>query len=1363
MTQTPETPKKRSRKRGCLIAALVVLVLIAAGWQVIERYMRIERYLPAITDAIEKNTGLPAHIGGADLRLLPQPSLAVTEVTVGEGDFRAEARTIVARPNLLALLRREIDIASVKAKGLVITLPEDNDEAQQRIREVVNRVTKKEEGAAPAPEETPAEPAPEGGIRVAGFVLRLGRLEADDAVILRGAKPAVRCDIDVLDVLSNEISAILDAALPYFAEDTRLKASVKTTLAKGAPPRIEGKASIENLDLEDLAHNERIPHTRINLQAAISGSVPDDISADVNGDIRTAVSDAFAGALAANIVWRDGQAAISGLALDSPGLKVNADARVTPGGPIAARIPSATAEGEGLRVLLALAPLPDLKLMPQANARVSIEDLEIGVLENGKPSLVKGNIALHGIDLLRDDGAKALAGIAGDLVVMNNALHITKLGSEGISIAGDVRPDLDENTVAIDLTAQAELTREKLALFLPLEQVQSLTGALAVEKLSGTFGGGRTVPPKDLIAAVRLKDINTEITAPQLAQPFVCKNLNGSVSFKDGVVRLDGLSAEGFKIDGKVRPDIASRKFSMDLALNVDLASPLVAALVPPGPVSNLGGSLAFKRIACTVVPGQGMPADLAIEGAVQNGRVAIDMPALKDQISEIAANFTSDGQAVKATARAKSATLGALQCDARYTLADNAALGAVTVDVPRAAGPFLPEGTAKTYGTAILAAYGQSTFDVTAKLPGAASPGATAGITRQGTPPLNVELSFVPLNNALVLGPFSVTTDLPLAALAAALPPGIQAEGLVKTNVRVDMGSSSFRAKADLSDSVLRISEYLEKKKGDLLQIDVSGGGPEAPFAPQTADISLLGEKIALQMAGGAPRIPNLDLNLKSFSRLITGGGAASGRLTGAIDISPVNLDLRLDNVGLALTPQVAIDSATGAVAYRDGKVSVQNLKITGADSDCVINAGYKGNALDAQVTGPKLNVNAIQAMYNAAKPLMGSQDAAPPAPATSAPESAGAATALTGTAKIDLQAVYYNRGRLDNVRGTVLFKPEGIDITGLSFRPYSGDVRGTIQMAYGKENTPGTLGVKLDLNNVDLRFVDEMAFAEPRGLTGAATGKIDMRFPLASGKTLYQGLDGLVDLTAYKGSYGKLGYATKLLTVLRSTEVIRLRVPKLRDQGLTFDTSTLQMQMKQGKMNVEKFSIIDKSYAIDGGGGLDFLTENMDVLLSMNILEAVTGIADRIPVVSQAADLVKRGTALRIRALGSPFDPKVNIEALPGILGEGKDKAAPVVNEILGVIGVGKKPAPTEAPAPEPAPAPTEPPATEPARPPTESPSSEPAPAPSVEATPPTETTPPPASQTEKKKEDNKAIPIVEGILDVLGGKKDDQGTPK
>jgi hypothetical protein len=1108
-----------------------VIVLVAAGavlWQGFRQYLQVEGYAPLLAAALTDLTGLPASVGTLDLTLFPTPQLTARALVLGEGDFRLEAAMIGVHVRLGGLLHRELDITAINAAPVVVHLPAADRVLKDRVAAVAERAG----GGTPGKSESPATAptaAPDGKTRVAGFVLSIRQVTLGDLSIYRGESAPLTGRVELRDLLTPKMTVNASASAPAISKDMDLTAALSIALAPGEKPRLDGTVSAHRIDIENIVKDESIPHTRIDLDLRLSGSLPDSLAGDLSGTLETDASESFSGRIGGQAAWKEGQLLLRNVGIESPGLKAAADISFTPGGPLSATVSSAAAQGEGLRVLLALVPLPGFHLEPRDQAAFTLAGLQVGPVAGGGLGLTAGGASFQGIDLVGAAQGRVLRGISGSVSVENNTFRIAKLSSEGVSVSGVVRLDLDARTARLELAGDA------------------------------------------------------------------------------------------------------------------DLAVGQIGALAPTSPISDLGGRLSVKRFAATITPGAAMPPDLELDGQLQDGRFTLATQAYTDRCSGLSASFGFKDGRIQSKMTANSERLGTVGFEGVYTPAEALLKGVFRLDMTAVAASFIPEGQGRAYGMPLAEKWGSSSFDLSLQMPGKKDRGIHLQLERQGAPALRGSLGLAGDTAGMALKQLAVSAEVPLGVLAAALPVPVHTEGAANVSIQMGGAEPGLRIKADMENAAIRLNEHVAKKSGTPAAVSVLVD-PSQSTPLQSVELVVLGETITMLRTGGALRIPELRLNLAPLSPLLTGGGTFSGQVSGSVELAPVNATLHLDGAGVTLAPGVAIDSMTGSVGYRSGSVQCESLRVLGAGSDCTFSGTLKDRVLDASVTGATLNLDAMTAMRQAfAVARTGTAPGAPPSDSAES-KALGPVKRITGKATVQLGALLYKRGRMEAVRAEIAFTQDTVTASTLAFQAERGSAQGTAIMTYG---APGGLDTALNLSGIDLDLVDRLFFAEPSGMRGAMSGPVHLRFPLAGGAAFQKGLNGAVDINAENGSYGKIRYATELLTVLKGTEIVRLTMPSLKDEGLTFKSSTIRLQIADGRIAVEKFTIMDNAYAIEGGGMIDLPADAMDVTLGFNPLRSVTGVADLVPGVKMVSGLLSSGTGLRIRATGSPFNPKVRPDA--------------------------------------------------------------------------------------------------------------------
>ena len=536
---------RKRRGCGCLLTLIILIfVLMGAGLFGAKRYIGGSAGARLVTSQITGLTDLPARVGMIELQFFASPMLAVRDVTIGEGDFMAELGSLDVDLALSSLLGMTVNIESVDIRDVVVTLPESDEVLMERIDGVMAQLSA--EGEAEERPETaraPSEPAgTPGPFRIAGFKLRAGRVDIENVVVKRGGTTAATLDFEGRELLTEATAAKLAIALPFIDESTRLSLEAKADMASLMPRNMDVTFAVQDLDIEKVLRGEDIPHTRLNFTAKASGSVPEDATVDVTGTIETDVSPAFCGGFGAKLAYAGGAVRVSGLTVETPGVKLAADAEMKASGALSLQVPSAEATTEGLRAIFALIPLEGYKLVALDGAGLTVKTFEVTMAEEGGIRLADGSIAASGVDFSLEDGTKAFEGITAAVTVAENVLHIEKLGSANMYLSGDIRPDMEKAQARVDMALYAKLSRGQLATLLPLDAVKELNGVVTLD-LEGTFASDAPMPPPDLVAKLRLNDVNVSVAAEELSNPIVVRHLNGGVDYADGVAALTEVAA----------------------------------------------------------------------------------------------------------------------------------------------------------------------------------------------------------------------------------------------------------------------------------------------------------------------------------------------------------------------------------------------------------------------------------------------------------------------------------------------------------------------------------------------------------------------------------------------------------------------------------------------------------------------------------------------------------------------------------------------------------------------------------------------------------------------------------------------------
>jgi len=683
-----------------------------------------------------------------------------------------------------------------------------------------------------------------------------------------------------------------------------------------------------------------------------------------------------------------------------------------------------------------------------------------------------------------------------------------------------------------------------------------------------------------------------------------------------------------------VKPDWTTQKVELDLAGKATLSRARLAVLGPVDLVQDLKGAVTLKRIKATLVPGENTPAELLIEGTVDDASLTLASPSFSDTISSLSGHFVLRPDAVEMQGHGESIQLGVLRAEGRYPFQDCVWDGTVEGDVARLGTALWRNVPQRELVSKTLEAFGASTFAVRASFEGSPVSALRIQAVRQGNPLLEGTIALDRGAEGWKVGAIEASTTIPINALGDFLPPGTETEGAANIRLSRAVSEDSFTVRADLTQSGILAGKYLKKRPGDPAVVEVNG----TSWTPRTARVTYHGVEMPLRLEDGRVIADNLDMDLTPFTPLMPEGGSMRGRVRGSFATSPLTAALTLHGVGFTWNPQIGVDSITGGLAYSQGHVTCRDVTIRGANSDCAVTAGYQEGAWRGQVTGRQFDLNAILAMMDAVKAFE------VPSEVVGAPSST---SGVSGQFAVNVQSLFYKRARLDNVRADVTLSGDRIQVRNFSARPYAGTVSGVIDITRARKPVPGSTKLDLVVDGIDARCVDELLFAEPRNFSGSLYGTVALKVPTESSISAINGASGAIEFQARNGSFGQLGLATKLLTVLKTTEVFRLRLPSFKDEGLTYQACTGALVLKDGTMTIKRIDLVSPAFAMNALGTIDFPRQDSKVNVQVNLLESVTGIVRHVPVLGGAVSRAAGGVAqLNLIVEGSPYDPRVRVE---------------------------------------------------------------------------------------------------------------------
>lgn len=729
--------------------------------------------------------------------------------------------------------------------------------------------------------------------------------------------------------------------------------------------------------------------------------------------------------------------------------------------------------------------------------------------------------------------------------------------------------------------------------------------------------------------------------------------IRGAFSLKENAVLIDKIEGQGIALAGTIRPDLKTGSTQFDLSGNADITQERLKGLAGVSAFSEAAGRLTLKRVRGTFKPGEGVPANLSIEGSLSRGKLGISSESWTDRMDAVEIAFTAGVDSIDTKAVAQSQMLGSVSSTGRYQFAKRRWEGSVTGDFARIQLPWLKQPSAKAVAPGILGAYGASEIDATITLPSDKDKALTITFARRGEPALQGDVTLISQKSGMELGPIHVSATMPGHAIQAVLPSDVSVMGVLPVEFQFSPDKKVFLATIDLTRPRILAGGYVDKAPGLPASVVVTGDAPPGAWAAKTIEVKCAGESFVGKPVDGRFVVDALDIDMGRISDILPGELKARGRVTGTFAAQPTDMKLTLHDAGLSFTEGAAIDSMNGDLTYSGDTFACKGLTIRGAESDCVVDATLRGNRLEGSIKGNKFDTNAVLSALDATKKARAESAAAQSQPAQPG-ETQGS---MEGRFTIAVKTLRYARANLDDMNAVVTFSNGGYRIEPLTIHPYGGNLSGIVTSAPMPGTPSSKLAMELLLDRIDFSIVDDLLDKDSRGLKGALSGTVALTMPLTEGVSPINGANGVITLTGENGSFGKLGIATKIVTVLRTTEITRLRIPSLKDEGLAYDKCIGEMAFTDGVMTLKTMRAESPSYIIQATGTIDFPRNATDLDVHVNILETVLGAADHVPGAKEVANFLRQSGGLRIRLTGPIDNPTPTYDLKGNVSGIAKE----------------------------------------------------------------------------------------------------------
>lgn len=1200
---TPPAARRPIARRRLRLLLSVVL-LFALLWQGVERIINVERYRPLIDSELEKLIRLPLTFGEMDIKLFPTPRLAVANVRAGEGDFSVFAPEVAVTASLGRLFHQQLELHEVTVYDAQLRMPEDHGAFKARWTDYLAAL------------RTPREPKGQSRLRVT-----LDRIHAPELVVLRGAGTFATGELDVLRVTGGT---------PEFVYELRGTGDEAPWSARGAldldmkrDPRLQGSAMIRGAALKALTGDSHWPPFLMDAEATYTLAADAAFNVTAHGQVRLPDQADALGPFEVTV-----RQATDGLHLE--GLRVHTLPLSLTGAIVIGAdkrwyldAEEATLRNQGIRWLVTRVPAIPLTVTEGGAAEVAMTSARLG----GDPSrgfyFEQGAIKVKDVGI-RIKGDYQMDGIDGAIAVDHDVYTLSGLSNGHVEAAGTMTLGYAADSVDLNLTGKLNLSPE-----FPLpEAVSSLlrteAGTVTIPEFQATFLQGNVQHSTLRVAASLVKgavstyDQNTRTFTPPMA-------VAGEGRFKEGVLHIGRIEGPHTRFTGTLTPDESLQRWSVVSSFTSDLASPFWD-LLRPGMITFERGKIECTRLEGAFVRGEKKPESLLVEATVKDAVAALDTGGFNDGIHLDTVAFKSTATEVNFDGSGSSEKLGRFAAQGTFAIATGAVKSQARLRPAEAV--LIPEAWRQTLGEQVLNALG----DVPLTL-NYAGTGSRIELASEAPLSLKGTLDVGPRAKAKAPLGLSIGATVPANWLAPHLSPSIEPAGSVKVAFEVDPVKGSISGHADFTEATMGWS-LLAKKAGFPAAVSVSGAWSEQGARIASGKLEAGGERVDFTLNAGSLRVEKFSVGLTPLAPLLPEGGTLEGRVGGSYGPEGA-LSLDLDGVSARIAPELLPLRLDGALARTGGRWKTENLDWEIGVSQGRLQLAAGGATWQGQLSATRIHASELRQGYAAWAARRGQprEENAPP-------------WTFSGDIAVTADALMWAEATLQNVRCTARFTPGAVQLVDLVLGHGSGQLSGVGGYISARDGNPSTLSADLAVHGVDAVLLEGLFLEKARGLAGLMNGRVALTIPLApESPSVMNNISGDITFEGKDGTLGKAGLGSKLLGALRTTDIFRLRLPSLKDKGLTFKTISGHVAITQGVFNLDSFKLADPAYVLEGKATFDYPRDVADGGGEVQVLEGVTGMTRKIPILGEAANLVSKVFGLPIKISGTAREPSFGV----------------------------------------------------------------------------------------------------------------------
>jgi len=223
-------------------------------------------------------------------------------------------------------------------------------------------------------------------------------------------------------------------------------------------------------------------------------------------------------------------------------------------------------------------------------------------------------------------------------------------------------------------------------------------------------------------------------------------------------------------------------------------------------------------------------------------------------------------------------------------------------------------------------------------------------------------------------------------------------------------------------------------------------------------------------------------------------------------------------------------------------------------------------------------------------------------------------------------------------------------IQLTNLFLSAFEGELNARGKLNFPPDGAP-VYSLDFDTKNLRIEQINRALKVESDEITGATTlaGHIEN-----SGKTepAVTGLNGQVSFSLNNGTVKQFGILGKIFNILSPAAYLKGEIPDLSAKGFHYSSITGALAIKDGVGNLDETVLKSASWNIMTKGDLDFVKEEMDLDIYIQMIQTVDTVVSWIPVVGHILKDKNRGLLdIYFKAKGKMNDPQVEYKPITNL----------------------------------------------------------------------------------------------------------------